>query len=161
MKERLSKLERSKWTGTFIWVKAHAGILGNEMTKTASRDEDMTTSVSRIHFSMLLRELEEKSKLKWIQNLEESHKAVLTKQFYPNITDTVKSNIVITSKFTAMLSGHGKTRGFLHLFKLLESATCTCNKGNQTTDHMIYHCTLLQQQREDSRMIYLNIQSGK
>jgi len=47
-----------------------------------------------------------------------------------------------------MVSGHGKTRAYLHRFKLLESATCPSNKGDQTTDHLLYHCTLLQQQRE-------------
>jgi len=50
IRERLSKLERSNWKVRFMWVKAHAGILGNEladqMAKTAARDEDMTTSFS-------------------------------------------------------------------------------------------------------------------
>ena len=39
------EMERSNWTVTFAWVKAHAGILRNEMAdklaKTAARDEDM------------------------------------------------------------------------------------------------------------------------
>jgi len=69
IRERLLKLERSNWTVTFVWVKAHAGILGNEMAdhqaKTAARDEDMTTSFSRIPLSTLFWELEEESKLKW------------------------------------------------------------------------------------------------
>ena len=107
----------------------------------------MTTSFSRITLSTLFRELGEESKLKWKQNWEESPKAALTKQFYPKITDRLKSEIVITSNFTTMVSGHGKTRAYLHRFKLLESATCPCNKGDQTTDYLIYHCTLLQQQR--------------
>jgi len=151
IRERLSKLEGSNWTVTFVWVKAHAGILGNELAdqlaKTAARDEDMTTSFSRIPLSMLFRELEEESKLKWQQNWEESPKAAQTKQFYPNITDRLKSKIDITSNFTAMVSIHGKTRAHLHRFKLLESATCPCNKGDESTDHVIYHCSLLQQQR--------------
>jgi len=151
IKERLWKLERSNWAVTFVWVMSHAGILGNELAdqlaKTAARDEDMTTSFSRIPLSTLFRELEDESKLKWQQNWEESPKAALTKQFYPNITERLKSKIVITSNFTAMVSGHGKTRTYLHRFKLFESATCPCNKGEQTTDHLIYHCTLLQQQR--------------
>jgi len=35
-----------------------------------------------------------------------------------------------------MVSGHGKTRAYLYRFKLLESATCPCNKGDQTTDRL-------------------------
>jgi len=69
----------------------------------------MTTPFSRILLSTLFRELEEESKLKWQQNWEESPKAALTKQFYPNITNRLKSKIVITSNFTAMISAHGKT----------------------------------------------------
>ena len=100
-----------------------------------------------IHLSTLFRELEEESKLKWQQNWEESPKAALTKQFYPNITDRLKSKIVITSDFRATVSGHGKTRAYLHRFKLSESAACPCNKGDQTTDLLINQCTILQQQK--------------
>jgi len=136
----------------FAWVKAHAGILGNELAdrlaKTAARDKDKTTYYSRIPLSTLFRELEEESKRKWQQKWEESPKAALTKQFYPRITDRLKSKIGITSNFTAVVSGHGKTRAYLYRFKLLESATCPCNKRDQTMDHLLYHCNLLHQQRE-------------
>ena len=98
-------MKRSNWAVTFVWVKSHAGILGNELAdqlaKTAARDEDMTTSLSRIPLSTLFQELEEESKLKWQQNWEESPKAALTKHFYPSITDRLKSKIVITPNFTA------------------------------------------------------------
>jgi hypothetical protein len=62
--------------------------------------------------------------------------------------DRLKSKIDIASNFTAMVSRHGKTRAYLHRFKLLESATCPCKKGDQTMDKLLYHCTLLQQQKE-------------
>jgi hypothetical protein len=100
-------LERCNWTVAFAWVKAHAGILGNEMAdqlaKTAARAKDMTTSYSRIPLSTLFRLLEEESKLKWQQDWEESPKAAQRKLFYPSITDRLKSKIDITSNFTPMV----------------------------------------------------------
>ena len=118
------------------------------MAKAAARGKDKTISYSRIPTSTLYRKLEEDTKLKWQKKWEESPKAAQTKQFFPNISDRLKSKIDLTSNFTAMVTGHGKTRAYLHWFKLLESATCPCNKGDQTTDHLLYHCTLLQHQRE-------------
>jgi hypothetical protein len=48
-----------------------------------------------------------------------------------------------------MVTGYGKTRAHLHRFKLLESASRPCDRGDQTTDdHLLYHCTLLQNQRK-------------
>jgi hypothetical protein len=70
------------------------------------------------------------------------------KQLFPSISDRPKLKIDVTSNFTAVVTGHGKSRAYLHRFKLLESATCPCNKGDQTTEHLLYLCTLLQNQRE-------------
>ena len=151
IRERLRKLVRSQWTITFSWVKAHAGIPGNELAdqlaKAAAQDKDKTPSYSRIPLSTLFRELEEESKLKWQQSWDESPRGAQTKQFYSSITDRLKAKIDITPNFAAIVTGHGKTRAYLHRFKLAESAACPCNKGDQTTDHLIYHCNLLQQQR--------------
>jgi hypothetical protein len=96
----------------------------------------------------LSRELEEETKQQWQKNLEETTKAALTKQFFPNITDRLKLKINVTSNFTTTVTRHRKTRAYLHRFKLLESASCPSDRGDQTTDHLLYHCTLLQNQRE-------------
>jgi hypothetical protein len=47
-----------------------------------------------------------------------------------------------------MVTGHGKTRAYLHRFKIMEHATCPCNNGEQTVDHLLYQCTLLHTPRE-------------
>jgi ribonuclease HI len=92
IRERLSKLVRSNWTVAFAWVKAHAGIPGNELAdqlaKTAGRVKDKTTSYSRIPLSTLFRELEEESKLTWQQNWEESPKVAQTKHTREGYTKT-------------------------------------------------------------------------
>jgi len=96
--------------------------------------------------STLFRELEEEFKLKWQQSWDESPRGAQTKQFYPSITDRLKAKIDITPNFSAIVTGHGKTRAYLHRFKLAENAACPYKKRDQTTVHLIYHCNLLQQQ---------------
>jgi ribonuclease HI len=65
-RKRLPNLERSNWTVAFARVKAHTGILGNELAdqlaKAAVRGKDKAISYSRIPTSTLYRELEKKQK---------------------------------------------------------------------------------------------------
>jgi ribonuclease HI len=72
IRKRLLKLERSDWTIAFSWVKAHAGIHGNELAdqlaKVAVRTRDKTISCNRIPLSTLSRELEEETKQQWQKN---------------------------------------------------------------------------------------------
>ena len=152
IRKRLINLEKSNWKVTFAWVKAHAGILGNEMAdqlaKTAARSHSKTICYNRIPLSALYRELEDESRRKWQKHWEDTPNAALTKQFYPSIRDRLKSKIKVTSNFSAIVSGHGKTRSYLHRFKLMESAACPCRNGDQTSDHLLYQCNLLKNQRE-------------
>jgi hypothetical protein len=56
--------------------------------------------------------------------------------------------ININPYFAAMVAGHSKTRAHFHCFKIMEQATCPCNNGDQTIDHLLYQCTLLHISRE-------------
>jgi hypothetical protein len=56
-------------------------------------------------------------------------------------------NIRVTPNIAATTTGHGKTRACLHRFKLLDNTTCVCKQGDQTVDHLLYHCKLLDKQR--------------
>jgi hypothetical protein len=57
-------------------------------------------------------------------------------------------NIHVNPNFTAMVTGHGTIRSYVHRFKIIENATCPCNKGDQTIDHLLNQCTLLQKERD-------------
>jgi len=52
----------------------------------------------------------------------------------------------------ALIIAHGKTKAYLHLFKITESPECPCDGGNQTVDHLLCDCSKLQ--REGERETY-------
>ena len=54
----------------------------------------------------------------------------------------------ITPEFTALITGHRKTKSYLHRFKLADS-TCPCNEGQQTSDHIIFECNTVEAQRSN------------
>jgi hypothetical protein len=56
--------------------------------------------------------------------------------------------IHLTPKLTAVLSGHGKTRAYLHRFKLRKEATCICGKEDQTMDHLLFNCIKTREKRD-------------
>jgi len=56
-----------------------------------------------------------------------------------------------------MVTGHGKTKSYLHRFKLTESPTCPCNERAQTPEHLIYACKILEIQRSSLKQ---NIKAG-
>jgi len=128
-------LERTNWTVEFSRVKAHVGIYGNELAdklaKAAVCDRDNTVSFNWIPKSTLYSEIEEEATQKRQKEWENCTKAAITKQFFPNERDGVKLNINVNLNFTAMVTGHRN----LHQFKIIEYATCSCNKGDQTIDY--------------------------
>jgi hypothetical protein len=66
---------------------------------------------------------------------------------YPTVEQRLKIILPISPEFTALVTGHGKTKAYLYRFKLTDSPTCPCNEGDQTAEHLIYTCTLLEPER--------------
>jgi hypothetical protein len=56
--------------------------------------------------------------------------------------------INVNPNFATIVTGHGKARTYFHRLKIMEQATCLCNNGDQTIDHLLYQCTLLYSPRE-------------
>jgi hypothetical protein len=74
-----------------------------------------------------------------------------------NGRDRLNIKISIHPNFTAMVTRHGQTRAYRHRFRLIDNATCPCNKEAQTVDHLIYRCTLLHTNRE---LLRVNVQQS-
>ena len=48
------------------------------------------------------------------RTMEKSPKAEATKHYFPTVMDRIGIKINLTTKLTAVLSGHGKTRAYLY-----------------------------------------------
>ena len=46
-----------------------------------------------------------------------------------------------------MVTAHGKTRSYLHRFKIIESPECPCGNGTQKVEHPLYDCDTLNNER--------------
>jgi hypothetical protein len=69
------------------------------------------------------------------------------KLFFPSVEERLNKKIKITLNVAAMLVGHGRTRAYLHRFKISDNAHCVYKQGDQTLDHVLYDCNLLEVQR--------------
>ena len=138
------QLQRDNWEIGFVWVKAHVGILGNEvadhLAKSAARDGSLQVCYDRIPKSNVLRELEEVSVTQWEREWQSTPKGEVTKSFFPTVKDRMKVNLPLTPNVTTLLTGHGKLKSYFHRFKILDNPTCTCGADQQNVDHIIYDC---------------------
>jgi len=130
-------------------VKAHIGIEGNELAdklaKEAAEDDDELNIVyNRIPIITIATELKKEGITKWQRQWESTDKGGLCRPFFPTVKMRIKFKIPVTPEFTAILTGHGKTKSYLYRFKLIYNPMCPCNEGAQSPEHLIYDCKILE-----------------
>jgi hypothetical protein len=152
IRNKLRHLSALNWTIHFGWVKAHTGIEGNEaadkLAKEAAHDEeDQIIVYDRISATTIATEINMQGLIKWQSQWNSTEKGALCQSFFPVVEQRLKMKIPIAPEFTAIVTGHRKTKSYLHRFKLADNPTCPCNEGAQTPKHIIYECKILESQR--------------
>jgi hypothetical protein len=74
-------------------------------------------------------------------------KGAVTKDFFPSVRNRPQQKIAIFPEFTTLVTGHGKIISYFYRFGLTDNPTCPCEEEEQTTDHLIFHCKKLSNQR--------------
>ena len=82
-------LTKKNWSIHFGWVKAHAGIEGNEVADTlakeaAKNDEDRNTVYNRILISTIATRIKEEGLKKWQVKWETAENGALCRSFFSN-----------------------------------------------------------------------------
>jgi len=119
------------------WIKAHAGHQGNEMAdkqaKEAAKNKNIEECYMKIPKSLVISEIKEQSVKWWQREWTETAKAAKTKTFFsPKTEDRLKLRLNATPKFTAIVTGHGNIKAYLHKYKIIDDPTCPCRKVHQT-----------------------------
>jgi hypothetical protein len=135
-------------------VKARIGIEGNEaadkLAKEAAQDDKNPNIVfNSIPITTIASEINRTGLEQWQQQWTNTTKGAVFRSFFPRLEQRLKTKMPITPKFTALVTGHGKTKAYLHRFKLADDPMCPCNEGQQTSDHIIFECHILEAQRSN------------
>ena len=85
----------------------------DRLAKEAAWSDSTNCQYNRIPKSAIIEEAIQKWQTEWT-----SLKAAATRQYFPSVRDRLGTTINFTPKLTAVLSGHGKTRAYLHRFNL-------------------------------------------
>jgi hypothetical protein len=56
--------------------------------------------------------------------------------------------ISVTPNFTTMTTGHGNIKTYLYKYKIIESHMCSCESREQSVDHILFGCKLLEKERD-------------
>ena len=75
-------------------------------------------------------------------------KGEIIKEYFPVVADRLSMNINITTNLTTIITGHGNIRSYLHRFKIMDTPTCAWASSDQTIEHMLHECALINQERD-------------
>jgi hypothetical protein len=67
---------------------------------------------------------------------------------FPKVAERLHTKINLTQNFTTVVTGHGDLKSYLHRFKIIDAPNCPGGNGNQTTEHTLLECEILQEDRE-------------
>jgi hypothetical protein len=122
-------------------VKVHTGIkekeLADQLANAAAEDEsELNIVYNRIPITTVATDLKKEGLTKWQRQWESTNKGVLCGSFFPTAEQRLKLRIPITLEFIVIVSGHGKTKSYLHRIKLIDNPMCPCNEGTQSSEHL-------------------------
>ena len=93
-------------------------------------------------------ELNKQSVIQCQSEWDSTTKGAITKSFFPKIVDRMKLTINATPNFTAIVTGHGNIKSYLHKYKITQSPVCPCEQGEQSVEHILYKCKLHEHDRD-------------
>ena len=119
--------------------------MADRLAKKAATDDIWELVYDKTPRETIITEGKENEITKWQEQWTSSTRAAVSKLFFPYIKERMKTTIPISAEFTARVTGHGLTRSYLHIFKIIPNSTCPCGLNEeQTINRKILNCIQLQ-----------------
>jgi len=147
----MNEMENQTWKREISWIKAHAGHNGNELADQNSKEAATNSDIdcyNRIPKNRVRGKLSDNSVTKRIVEWDNKTKVAITKSFFSKKAERLKFKINVTSNFTTMERKHGNIKAYLYRFKIKDNPMCSCKKGEQTIDHTLLNCEIVEQERD-------------
>jgi hypothetical protein len=140
------------------WVKAHAGIAGNEIADaTAKQGHNADRSLlfplaKEEHYNLLQRTSRTSWDEDWKQEMDLTMKGLHLGHIKDNFAEVPwirsrKRRIEVV--LSRLRIGHVGLNQYLHRFKMLQSDQCVACRVPETIEHFLLHCRYYHQQRQE------------
>ncbi|XP_063539417.1 uncharacterized protein LOC134748560 [Cydia strobilella] len=168
-RENLKAMSLQGKVVTLHWIKAHAGLEGNEradeLAKGAAVGSKRKPDYDQCPVSFVKRSIRMSTLDEWNRRYKSGETASITKLFFPDAVAAYR----VTRKSepnnlkTQLMTGHGGFSEYLNRFKCKESPSCVCDNNTQeTVPHIIFECPVHDSERFDmEQKIKISITADK
>lgn len=130
-----------------FWIKAHAGLDGNERADQLAKDAALKLKTRPDYdlcpVSFVKRQIRLDTLDEWNRRYRSGDTAAVTKMFLPDAIQSFKiiRKLTPNGRLTQLMTGHGGFSEYLHRFKCKENPSCICEPGTiETVQHILLEC---------------------
>ena len=114
-------MSKANWEVNLCWVKAHAGIMGNELAdtlaKNAAKNESLTVEYNKSPKKRSDEGVRRRKREKMAKKLDTNYQRKHNRRIFPKRRRKAKNEIKPHTKIHGNSTGYGKTEAYLHRLK--------------------------------------------